>query len=55
MELLLDTANLEAIRKPIGEQKQLHIQVTARSCEEMLKEAEGITARLVRMFISKCL
>ena len=46
MELLLDTANLEAIRKPIGEQKQLHIQVTARSCEEMLKEAEVITARL---------
>ena len=55
MELLLDTANLEAIRKLIGEQKQLHVQVTTRSCEEMLKEAEVITARLVRMFISKCL
>ena len=79
MELLLDTANLEAIRKYhdyyaitgvttnptilsrekspffetyekirsiIGEEKQLHVQVTARSCDEMLKEAEVITARL---------
>ena len=79
MELLLDTANLEAIEKYndyynitgvttnptilsrekgsffetyekiraiIGEQKQLHVQVTARKCEEMLKEAEVITARL---------
>lgn len=79
MELLLDTANLEAIkkyndyyniigvttnptilsrekgpffetyeaiRKVIGEEKQLHVQVTARSCEEMLREAEVITSRL---------
>lgn len=79
MELLLDTANLETIRKYhdyycvtgvttnptilsrengpffetyeairniIGAQKQLHIQVTARNCEEMLKEAEVITERL---------
>lgn len=75
MELLLDTANLEAIQKyndyynvigvttnpsilskekqpffetyekirdVIGEKKQLHIQVTGRTCEEMLKEAETI-------------
>lgn len=79
MELLLDTANLEAIRKYhdyynatgvttnptilsrekgpffatyekirkiIGEKKQLHVQVTARGWEEMLQEAETITARL---------
>ena len=79
MELLLDTANLEAIKKyndyynvigvttkptilsrekgpffetyekirsVIGEEKQLHVQVTARKCEEMLKEAETITSRL---------
>lgn len=79
MELLLDTANLEAIRKYhdyyaitgvttnptilsrengpffetyeqirniIGQQKQLHVQVTSRICEDMLKEAEMITARL---------
>ena len=79
MELLLDTANLEAIRKYcdyyniigvttnpsilsrekgpffetcarireiIGQEKQLHVQVTGRSCEEMLKEAEVITKRL---------
>ena len=79
MELLLDTANLEAIRKYcdyyniigvttnpsilsrekgpffetcarireiIGQEKQLHVQVTGRSCEEMLKEAEVITQRL---------
>lgn len=79
MELLLDTANLEAIRKYhdyyaitgvttnptilsrengpffetyeqirsiIGQQKQLHVQVTSRICEDMLKEAERITARL---------
>ena len=79
MELLLDTANLEAIKKyndyynvigvttnptilsrekgpffetyekirsVIGEEKQLHVQVTARKCEEMLKEAEMILSRL---------
>lgn len=79
MELLLDTANLEAIRKYcdyyniigvttnpsilsrekgpffeicarireiIGQEKQLHVQVTGRSCEEMLKEAEAVTKRL---------
>lgn len=79
MELLLDTANLEAIKKyndyynvigvttnptilsrekgpffetyekirsVIGEEKQLHVQVTARKCEEMLKEAETILSRL---------
>ena len=79
MELLLDTANLEAIRKYcdyyniigvttnpsilsrekgpffetcarireiIGQEKQLHVQVTGRSCEAMLKEAEVITKRL---------
>ena len=79
MELLLDTANLEAIKKYcdyyniigvttnptilsrekglffetyeairmiIGAEKQLHVQVTARKCEEMLKEAETITSRL---------
>ena len=79
MELLLDTANLEAIgkycdyyniigvttnpsilsrekgpffetcariREIIGQEKQLHVQVTGRSCEEMLKEAEVITQRL---------
>lgn len=79
MELLLDTANLEAIRKyndyyhiigvttnptilsrekgpffetyetirkTIGEEKQLHIQVTGRNCEEMMKEAETITVHL---------
>lgn len=79
MELLLDTANLEAIKKYcdyynitgvttnptilsrengpffetyeairtiIGEEKQLHVQVTSRLCEEMLKEAQTITARL---------
>lgn len=36
----------ESIRKIIGEQKQLHVQVTSSVCEEMLKEAETITARL---------
>lgn len=79
MEILLDTANLEAIKKyndyyniigvttnptilsrekgpffetyeairqAIGAEKQLHVQVTARTCEEMLKEAEVITSRL---------
>ena len=79
MEILLDTANLEAIKKcndyyniigvttnptilsrekgpffetyeairqVIGAEKQLHVQVTGRTCEEMLKEAEAITARL---------
>lgn len=34
------------IRKIIGESRQLHVQVTGRSCEQMLKEAEEITARL---------
>lgn len=79
MELLLDTANLETIRKYhdyyavngvttnptilsrekgpffetyeqirniIGQHRQLHVQVTARTCEEMLKEADAITTRL---------
>ena len=36
----------ENIRKIMGEEKQLHIQVTSRVCEEMLKEAEAITRRL---------
>jgi len=36
---------LEAIRNVIGD-KQLHVQVTASTCEDMLKEAEAITARL---------
>lgn len=78
MEILLDTANLEDIRKYseiyditgvtsnptilsrekaeffpllleirniIGD-KQLHVQVTGSTCEEMLKEAEAITAKL---------
>jgi len=36
----------ERIRKNIGENRQLHAQVTARKCDEMLKEAEVITARL---------
>ncbi len=77
MELLLDTANLAAIKKYtdyyniigvttnpsilikeqqpfyetyekildiIGEERQLHIQVTGRTCEEMLKEAETIVS-----------
>lgn len=79
MEILLDTANLEkikkyndiyditgvtsnptiisrekgefftilcGIRKIIGDKKQLHVQVTADNCEEMLKEAETIVKRL---------
>lgn len=79
MEILLDTANLETIkkyndiyditgvtsnptiisrekgefftilcgiRKIIGDKKQLHVQVTADNCEEMLKEAETIVKRL---------
>ena len=79
MELILDTANLEAIkkycdyyniigvttnptilsrekgpffetyeaiRKMIGAEKQLHVQVTARNFEDMLKEADVITSRL---------
>ena len=79
MELLLDTANLDAIKKYndyyaitgvttnptilarekgpffetydairaiIGPKKQLHVQVTSKNCDEMLKEAEAITARL---------
>lgn len=36
---------LEAIRSIIGD-KQLHVQVTAEACEDMLKEAEAIVARL---------
>ena len=77
MELLLDTADLTAIRKYhdyynltgvttnptivsreqgpffevcarireiIGDEKQLHVQVTSHHCEQMLKEAETITA-----------
>ena len=39
-------ATYEAIRKVIGAEKQLHVQVTARNCEDMLKEAETITSRL---------
>ena len=35
----------EKIRDIIGEEKQLHIQVTGRTCEEMIKEAETITKR----------
>ena len=79
MEILLDTANIETIKKYneiydikgvttnptiisrekgdffgilteiraiIGEEKQLHVQVTADNCEEMLKEAEAIVNRL---------
>lgn len=79
MEILLDTANLEAIKKYndiydikgvttnptiisreksdffatlvairtiIGNEKQLHVQLTADNCEEMLKEAETIVSRL---------
>ena len=79
MEILLDTANLETIkkyndiydikgvtsnptiisrekgdffailcdiRKIIGDEKQLHVQVTADNCEEMQKEAEAIVKRL---------
>lgn len=34
------------IREIIGRDRQLHVQVTGRTCEEMLKEAEVITARL---------
>lgn len=78
MEIILDTANLEDIRRYndiyhitgitsnptilakekaeffpllmeirsiIGE-KQLHVQVTGSTCEEMLKEAEALTDRL---------
>ena len=78
MEILLDTANLEKIRKYndiyditgvtsnptilsreeaeffpllleirsiIGD-KQLHVQVTGSTCEEMVKEAETITDKL---------
>ena len=37
---------LEKIREIIGEDKQLHVQVTALNFEEMVKEAETITARL---------
>ena len=80
MEIILDTANLEDIRRYndiyditgitsnptilakekaeffpllleirsiIGE-KQLHVQVTGSTCEEMLKEAEALTGRLVK-------
>lgn len=34
------------IREIIGAEKQLHVQVTAETCEEMLKEAEAIVSRL---------
>lgn len=37
---------LKAIREIIGEEKQLHVQVTADNCDEMLKEAETIIKRL---------
>lgn len=78
MEIILDTANLEDIRRyndiyditgitsnptilakekaeffpPLLEirsiigEKQLHVQVTGSTCEEMLKEAEALTGRL---------
>lgn len=36
----------EKIRNIIGQEKQLHVQVTSPICEEMLKEAEVITQRL---------
>lgn len=39
-------ATLTAIRGFIGDKKQLHVQVTANTCEEMLKEAEAITKNL---------
>ena len=38
-------ATLEGIRDIIGE-RQLHVQLTADNCEEMMKEAEAVTARL---------
>ena len=38
-------ATLEAIRNIIGN-KQLHVQVTADNCDDMLKEAEAITAHI---------
>ena len=34
------------IRRIIGAEKQLHVQVTAETCEEMLKEAEAIVSCL---------
>lgn len=37
---------LEEIRKIVGEDKQLHVQVSASSWEDMLREAEAIAARL---------
>lgn len=37
---------IEGIREIIGEEKQLHVQVTALNFEEMVKEAETIAARL---------
>ena len=39
-------AILCGIRKIIGDKKQLHVQVTADNCEEMLEEAEAIVKRL---------
>ncbi len=36
---------LAAIREIIGD-KQLHVQVTATKCEDMLKEAEAVASRL---------
>lgn len=37
---------LEKIREIIGEDKQLHVQVTANDSYDMIKEAEAITSRL---------
>lgn len=81
MEILIDTANVDAIRKYheiydltgvtcnptilskekpdfygildqirtiIGPEKELHIQLTAPTCEEMLREAEAITEHFGR-------
>ena len=39
-------AHLEEVRKIVGEAKQLHVQVSAECCDEMLREAEAIAARL---------
>ena len=38
-------ASCEAIKKIIGDEKQLHIQVSTHICDEMLKEAEAIASR----------
>ena len=38
-------ASCEAIKKIIGDERQLHIQVSSHVCEEILKEAEAIVSR----------